>query len=931
MAGSAHVRWKVLLVESSPEVAAQINQALVEGEDGPFLLEWAESLGVALKRLASGGVDLVLFDLLVPDGRGVPGLVRLRAFFQNQPVVVLIDQNNETLEREAISEGALACVRIDKLDPYWLGQILRHAHAHNLAEEKSRSTLSFYRSVVEQLPHGIFRKDPHGRFTYANPRFAELIGLPQHDLVGRTTADVYPADQAERHARQDEDVLRTGVALESIEEFQTADGRKLHLHVSKIPIRNPQGRVIALQGLMVDVTERQAMEAELQQERFLLSTLISNLPDPIYFKDTASRFIRVNQALAERLGGADPTDMLGKTDFDFFAREHAEPAFNDEQEVMRTGQPIVAKEEKEIWPDGREKWVSTTKMPLRDPSGKVIGTFGVSRDITERKRVEQRLFAHYAITCAFAEAVSLREAAPKFLQAVCETLGWDYGEIWLLDRRVAELRCFGLWHLPTLELHQFGSISQGCAFGRGDGMPGRVWVGNQPVWIADTSQEPGMDRAEAVKNAGFHGAFGFPIHFGKNLLGVIDFFSREIRQPDDDVLQMFAAIGSQLGQFIVRKRAEEARARLGAIVESSDDAIYSENLEGLITSWNPGAKKMFGYAAEDILGHRSNVLAPPNRTEEMEAMREKIKRGELVDHFETERITKGGRTLAVSITLSPIKDMSGHLAGVSSIARDISERRKAQEKLRAFASKLAQSNRDLEDFAFVASHDLQEPLGKVQAFADLLLAECGPSFSEKGRDYLRRLHRATGRMQTLIRGLLTFSHVQTGAQPFEPVDLSVVAHEAISDLESRIQETGARVQMGTLASIDGDPSQLRQLLQNLIGNALKFTRPGVSPVIKLSTQRVWEHVGGSGPPQEVCRLAVEDNGIGIEEKYLGRLFNMFQRLKPQEYEGTGIGLATCRRIVQRHSGSITVRSTPGAGSAFIATLPVRQRRGDTSL
>ena len=931
MAGQAPIRWKVLLVESSAEEAARINQTLAEGHSGPFELEWADSLEVALKRLAGGGLDLVLLDLLVADNPGLPGLVQLRAFFQAQPVVALTGQDHEALSQAVLREGALACVRLDKLDPYWLAQILIRAREHQFVEEKSRATLSFYRSVVEQLPHAIFRKDLQGRFTYANPRLSELTGLPQHEIVGRTLAEVFPPDQAQRYASQDEEVLRTGTPLEVIEEFRADSGRLLQLHISKTAIRNPHGRVIALQGLMVDVTERQHMEEALQQERFLLNTLISNLPDPIYFKDTQSRFIRVNQGLTQRLGGADPAHMLGKTDFDFFAPEHAEAAFHDEQEVIRTGQPIVGKEEKEVWPDGHEKWVSTTKMPLRDPDGRIIGTFGVSRDITERKRAEQRLFAHYSITCVLAESATLREAAPKFLQSVCETLGWDYGEIWLLDRRAAELRCFGLWHLSKPELREFSSISQECACTDGTGVPGRVWSSNQPVWIADTSQEPDMPRAQAIKQADLHGAFGFPIHFGKELLGVIDFFSREIRQPDDDLLQMFAAIGSQLGQFVIRKRAEEARARLGAIVESSEDAIYSETLEGRVTSWNPGAAKMFGHTLEEIVGQVSSLLAPASRATEMTHQREKIRRGEPVDHFETVRVTKKGRELPVSITLSPIKDGKGHVVGVSSIARDISESKKAQEKLRAFAARLAQSNRDLEDFAFVASHDLQEPLGKVQSFADLLLNEYGPDFSEKGRDYLRRLHKSTSRMQTLVRGLLTFSHIQTEGQPFAPVNLSAVVREVLADLEARIQQTGARIEAGPLGEIDGDASQLRQLLQNLIGNALKFTRPGVPPVIKIETQRVWEHNGGSGPPQEVCRLSVEDNGIGIEEKYLQRIFDMFQRLQPQQYEGTGIGLATCRRIAQRHSGAITVRSHPGHGSTFITTLPVRQRRGDTTL
>ncbi len=245
----------------------------------------------------------------------------------------------------------------------------------------------------------------------------------------------------------------------------------------------------------------------------------------------------------------------------------------------------------------------------------------------------------------------------------------------------------------------------------------------------------------------------------------------------------------------------------------------------------------------------------------------------------------------------------------------------ANEKLRAFAGDLERSNRELQDFAFVASHDLQEPLRKIQAFGDRLKTKYGESLSTEGRDYLERMQAAAKRMHVLINDLLTFSRVTSKAQPFVPVDLGKIAHEVLSDLEVRVQQTGGWVEVGNLPTLDADPLQMRQLLQNLIGNGLKFHRVDVPPVVQVSSTLT----DGDRP---VIRLLVEDNGIGFDTKYLDRIFTPFQRLHGRtEYEGTGMGLAVCRRIVERHGGTITADSAPGQGAKFTVELPCYQREG----
>ena len=261
------------------------------------------------------------------------------------------------------------------------------------------------------------------------------------------------------------------------------------------------------------------------------------------------------------------------------------------------------------------------------------------------------------------------------------------------------------------------------------------------------------------------------------------------------------------------------------------------------------------------------------------------------------------------------------------------ERKSSEVKLRAFATKLEQSNRDLQEFAFIASHDLQAPLEKVLIFGQRLEEECGAVINDKGRDFLQRLCNATRRMQQLVQGLLTYSRVNTQAQPFAQVDLTAIARDVVGDLEARLEQGGGHVEVGPLGMLEGDPTQLRQLLQNLIGNALKFHRPGVAPVVKVRSRLLEGSSPGAasgGGPR--CEIIVEDNGTGFDEKYLGRLFVMFQRLhRPEQYEGTGIGLAVCRRIVERHGGSIVAHSQPGQGASFTVTLPLRQKRTETLL
>jgi light-regulated signal transduction histidine kinase (bacteriophytochrome) len=268
------------------------------------------------------------------------------------------------------------------------------------------------------------------------------------------------------------------------------------------------------------------------------------------------------------------------------------------------------------------------------------------------------------------------------------------------------------------------------------------------------------------------------------------------------------------------------------------------------------------------------------------------------------------------------------------LRRENLERKRAEAVLARQAQELARSNSELEQFAYVASHDLQEPLRKILAFGDRLKIRHSQDLNNQGRDYLERMQAAAARMRTLITDLLTLSRVTTRPQAFVSIDLSEVARTVVSDMEVRIQQLRGQVHVAQLLTIKADPMQMSQLLQNLIGNALKFHRDGEPPVVKVwgrLLQKEEDEVQKDRLNLQFCQIWVEDNGIGFNEKYLDRIFEPFQRLHERgKYEGTGMGLAICQKIVERHGGEITARSTPGQGTTFIVTLPVQHPDTETT-
>ena len=397
-----------------------------------------------------------------------------------------------------------------------------------------------------------------------------------------------------------------------------------------------------------------------------------------------------------------------------------------------------------------------------------------------------------------------------------------------------------------------------------------------------------------------------------------------------------AGLNAQLVQNNTRLAQENAKLQqerdlLRVVIDNLPDHIYAKDKQGRFVLNNLAHAKSFGVLPQEMFGKSDFDFFPPELATQFYTDEQKIiETGKPVINQEQYKSKRGApsgiKRWAVSSKVL-WRDDRGVVVGTVGVTRDIHEMKlaqealhKSEEKLRQFATQLERSNRELQDFAYVASHDLQEPLRKIVVFGERLKEKNSETLGPEALDYLERMQKAAARMQILINDLLTFSRVTTKAHPFAPVNLAEIASEVVNDLEGRIELVKGRVELGTLPVIDAEALQMRQLLQNLIGNALKFRRPEEPPVVKVEAQII---SAPDTPAKKLCQLTISDNGIGFDEKYLDRIFNVFQRLHTRnEYEGTGMGLAIVRKVALYHGGDITAKSKPGQGATFILTLPV---------
>ncbi len=408
------------------------------------------------------------------------------------------------------------------------------------------------------------------------------------------------------------------------------------------------------------------------------------------------------------------------------------------------------------------------------------------------------------------------------------------------------------------------------------------------------------------------------------------------------------------------QRLTESEAYNQKIIDTAVDAIITIDKSGIVEVFNPAAEKMFGYSMTEVIGQQVNMLMPePHRSQHSQYISNYINTGKakiLGVNRELTAMRSNGEVFPMYLAVAElemksqqkflgiIRDLTEQKAAEQKITslnatleqkvidrtRALAEvneclqqenhfRQRAEQRLTLFTKELERSNQELEQFAYVASHDLQEPLRKILTFGGRLEKADFDQLSEKGRNYLERMLLAAGRMQSLINDLLAYSRVTTKAHPFETVNLNELIQAVVSDLEVSIESTRGHIDVAELESIQGDPVQLRQLFQNLLSNALKFHKHDCPPLVKIKGE-----ITRTNPPSNYV-ISVEDNGIGFDEKYLDRIFVPFQRLHGREaYQGTGIGLAICKKIVERHGGTLNATSKPQRGATFIVSLPTEQ-------
>ncbi|PYV10024.1 MAG: PAS domain-containing sensor histidine kinase, partial [Acidobacteria bacterium] len=360
-----------------------------------------------------------------------------------------------------------------------------------------------------------------------------------------------------------------------------------------------------------------------------------------------------------------------------------------------------------------------------------------------------------------------------------------------------------------------------------------------------------------------------------------------------------------------RKKVEELRFRLAAIVDSSDDAIIGKTLDSIITSWNHGAERIFGYTAREVVGKPVSILVPPGLLDEEPLLLERLKRGERVEHFDTVRRRKDGQDIDVSVTISPVRDSAGNIIGASKVARDITGRKRAEAALARAKDAAEAAGRELEAFSYSVAHDLRAPLRGIDGYSQVLLEDYSDKLDDEGKKHLKTVRQSAQQMAQLIESLLSLARVTRSEIRRERVDLSRLARAAAGRLQSAQPRRQGEFAIAEGLVGTGDSRLLGVLLENLLGNAWKFT--GKRPKARVEFGRTRE--GGEEA------YFVRDNGAGFDMAYASKLFGVFQRLHSiSEFEGTGVGLATVQRIVRRHGGRIWAEGEVDRGATFYFTL-----------
>lgn len=627
------------------------------------------------------------------------------------------------------------------------------------------------------------------------------------------------------------------------------------------------------------------------QSRAFLAAIVDSSDDAILAKDLNGTILSWNKG-AERIFGYKAHEVVNKSITILLPpdRIDEEPAI---LERIRRGERIEHYETVRRHKDGSLLNISLTVSPVRDDTGRIVAASKIARDITPHRRsVEdlRRSEERFRVTLgSIGDGVIATDTEGRisFMNPVAERLtGWREQEahgvpLSKVFRIINEVTREPIDN-PALKVLDTNAV---------------IGLSNQTLLISKVGTEvPIADSGAPIREA------------AGNTVGVVLVF-RDVT---------------------AQRTAQITARRLAAIVESSDDAIVSKDLNGIITSWNRAAEQVLGYTEKEMLGRSIRVIIPEDRQHEEEEILDRMRRGLQIRHFETLRRRKDGSLVELSVTISPIKDGEGRIVGCSKIARDITERRKAdkalqeaQQEVMRYASELENRVRErthdlekavgeLEAFSYSLSHDMRAPLRSMLGFTQAVLDDYGDKVGPTGVGFLKKVIAAGKRMDRLILDLLAFTRLSSTPVSVHEVDLEKLLRPIIQERPDFLPPTSFITIESPLLRVMGNEASLTQCLTNLLDNAVKFVAPGVTPQVRIRTE----------PRDATVRIWFEDNGTGIDAAGQHKLFQMFQRLHPTaDYEGTGIGLAIVRKAIERIGGEAGVESEPGKGSRFWLQLP----------
>ena len=782
------------------------------------------------------------------------------------------------------------------------------AAARDITErKKAEAESSLLAAIVENSDDAIIGKSLDGTILSWNSGARKIYGYSAEEVIGRSISILVPPDQIDDLVMILEKIKRG----EPVFHYETLrmrkDGTLIQVSLTLSPVKDRSGKLVGASTIARDISERKKAEEAIRRAGAYNRSLIEASLDPLVTISPDGTISDVNEATAS-VTGFSRGELIG-TDFSNYFTE-PEKAKAGYETVFREGS--VTDYALEIrHRNGKITPVLYNASVFRDGTGNIAGVFAAARDITERKKAEE------VIRQANAYNRSLIEAS--------------------LD--------------PLVTINADGTISDvNEATVKATGFSRDELIGTD---FSKYFTEPGRAKEgyETVFREGSVTDYELMIRHRDGRVTPVLYNATVYRDEQGKTAGVFAAARD----ITERRRAEEAIRQANAynrsLIEASLDPLVTINPDGTISDVNEATVNATGFSRDELIGTDfSKYFTEPGRAKEgYEAV---FRDGSVTDYGLEIRRTDG-RITPVLYNATVYRDGAGKITGVFAAARDITERKRAEDALlRAYrelddrvrertielqetnallereiaerkatadelqkkSEELARSNLELQQFAYIASHDLQEPLRAISGFTELLEKRYKGQIDERADKYINFIIDGTRQMNQVIFDLLEYSRVQTKAHEFGLIDTGSSLKQALRNLQASIKEKDAVITAGPLPKLSADGIQITQLFQNLIGNALKFQKPRTVPEISVSARK-------NG---DTWVFSVTDNGIGIDPQYTERIFRIFQRLHAKgEYEGTGIGLAICKRIVERHGGEITVRSEPGVGSTFSFTLPSR--------